>query len=90
MARYRYRPLPVEAFQFVIGPNEVFDQLCDRLADFVGQNIEVYSAGSDGYALINDDYGACEVRVGSWVVKDGPGIAVYEHDAFMELFEPVV
>lgn len=89
MTTYKYRPLTVEAFHFVLGPDETFDQACDRLGQFVNQDVVIMDGWCDRYAQFADDYGDCEIEIGDWVVKNGQSLLAYEHEAFIKLFEPI-
>lgn len=81
MARYRRRPVVIDAVQFT-GDN--FDEIASLGADW-----ETYEAEFADFILIETVAGDLRADVGDWVVKDSSGeLYPCKPDVFAETYEP--
>jgi hypothetical protein len=84
MARYRKKPVVIEAMQF----RESFDgslpirDFCGRALGRIGEDGDLALRTVDGVALVRD---------GDWIVKDARGrFRTYRPRDFMAAYEPVI
>ncbi len=66
MNKYVKNPIEITAIQYQLDDENIsIDEAQDKIADFVGQNIEVV----DDVIYLNGVHGQVEVKQGDWVIK---------------------
>lgn len=89
MARYRKKPVVIEAFQWTGGPDQTEDPVWLRAA--IGRGAVYCQGGDEPYLTIETLEGKMKVSVGDWVIKGVKGeIYPCKPDIFKATYDLVV
>jgi len=67
--KYRKKPVVIDAVQYAFNPNETIEIAQDRIADFMGKNIEV----SGDKIIVPTLEGDHLANYGDWIIKGVKG-----------------
>jgi hypothetical protein len=85
MTKYRAKPVEVDAVEWT-GTSESWAEVCA----LVGDAEDVIHRNADDTLAIQVGRQSMRVRVGSWILKSGEGLAMFEDKVFSENYEPVL